>query len=137
MVPYELTRIALADGRRPRATVVGDVRLVNLTRDTLRIRTDEVAPSSSVMIRTSGIHVAAERISGTPKTIAGLRVNWETFVLEGDRLPDPEPGTYFLVDQDVLRTREAKGRTDLLAPVGATETSDGSDPVYGGLIHMA
>jgi len=96
------------------------MRLINLTPHALTI----YGPNGMQEIPASGSLARVRSTSEVIGEVAGVPVIRPTFA-EVDGLPDPEPGTYYLVSSVVLTALRSHGihRSDVIAP--ATGPNDG------------
>lgn len=107
-------------------------KLINLTPHDINLLLPGYRRKKSygnfITIKSTGIvyvHNARRKI---PFTINGLPVFYRTnSVLEG--LPNPRPGTYFIVSRTAAEVAWSKGRGDVLAMSGQQRNSNGR--VYG------
>ena len=99
-------------------TIVNGIKFLNLTGQTIHI---VKANTGLIPIKfrpsASYLHTVTAQPSYENFEIAGMRVTRRTYILNGE-LPAPQPNTYIIVRENVLKTRQAKGRTDLLTPEG-------------------
>ena len=106
-------------------TVVGGKRFLNLTGAPVLIADPDDAREpihigQSVPVSRA---VSAQPVWEVKDLIAGMKVYSEIWGLVGS-LPAPAENTYVIVPKNVLRTKDARGRTDLLAPVSPYTNGD-------------
>jgi len=87
-------------------------RVVNLTPHEIRV----VLPDGSTAVFPSSGQVARLQTVSRPINVEGLPPVVETEVVGIEGLPEPEPGTVYLVSTPLLIYAARMGRLDVLAP---------------------